>query len=321
MQLTDIDLRLLRVFVAVVECRGVTNAQTLLNRDASTISKQLKTLENRVGLRLCDRGRSGFALTPEGSTFFRRTNELLRAINSFQQDAKGLQGRLAGSLRLSLIDNLITDPGCPVVDTLARYGNRPGNEVTLFLDVMAPAQIEQQVLDGNSDLGIGIFPSHLSELHYETLYLETDWLVCASDHPLAGIKTEATAKKALAQAAKVSRTFLQAEDLLPMAADSGTISAWVSNVEAAAMLILAGSHIGFLPAHYVRRWIDAGEMVAVLPEQFYRQSPIEATIRQTRDEKRPAVAALLEDLHTSLNRSAPERIQTGPEVRAFSSSV
>lgn len=301
MQFSDIDLRLLRVFVAVVESHGITNAQTLLNRDASTISKQLKTLEERIGLRLCERGRAGFSLTPEGSTFFRRTNELLSAIGRFEQDAKGLQGRLAGSIRLFMIDNLVTDPKCPVVETLARYGNRPDNEVTLFLEVMAPAQIEQQILESNADLGIGIFPSHLSELHYETLYYETDWLVCAPDHPLAEAKTVQAAQDEIERSAKVSRTFLQTQDVLPLQADEGTITAWVSNVEAAAMLILAGSHIGLLPSHYVATWIDRGELVAVLPAHYHRRSPIEAVMRHTRDEKRPAVAALLEDLRTSLS--------------------
>lgn len=302
MQLSDIDLRLLRVFVAVVESHGITNAQTLLNRDASTISKQLKTLEERIGLRLCNRGRTGFSLTSEGSTFFRRTNELLHAIGRFEQDAKGLQGRLAGSLRLSMIDNLVSDPQCPLVDMLTRYGNRPENEMTLFLDVMAPAQIEQQVMERNADLGIGIFPSHLSELHYETLYKENDWLVCAPDHPLAKATTVEAAKREFARAAKVSRTFLQTQDVQPLQPNEETITAWVSNVEAAAMLILAGSHIGFLPSHYVERWIDNRELVAVLPSHFYRHSPIEAAMRRNQDYERPAIAALLADLHISLAR-------------------
>lgn len=321
MQLSDIDLRLLRVFVAVVESRGVTNAQTLLNRDASTISKQLKTLEERVGLRLCDRGRSGFELTPEGSAFFRKTNDLLRAIGRFEQDAKGLQGRLAGSVRLAMIDNLVTDSHCPVVDTLARYGNRPDNDVTLFFDVIAPAQIEQQVLEGNADLGIGIFPSHLSELQYETLYHETDWLICAPDHPLAQVTTEEEAQRALARAAKVSRTFLQTEDLQPIHADAGTVSAWVSNVEAAAMLILAGSHIGFLPSHYVRRWLESRELVAILPAVYYRRSPIEAVMRQSQDEKRPAVAALLDDLHTTLAGQQTANASQSQRVSASNTAV
>lgn len=302
MHVSDIDLRLLRVFVAVVESRGLANAQTLLNRDASTISKQLKLLEDRVEMKLCERGRSGFALTSEGHTFYRRTTELLSAISTFEQDARNLQGRLAGHIYLALIDNLVSDPNCSVVETLARYGERPDNNVTLHIDVMAPAQIERQVLEGSADLGIGIFPSHLGELHYETLYEESDCLICSSKHPLAQAQTPADAKAILAESAKVSRSFLKADDVRPMPEGSGKVTAWVTNVEAVAMLILAGSHVGFMPEHYARRWLESGEMCTVLPDIYRRHSPIEAVIRQSRDEKRPAVAALLEDLHTAMPR-------------------
>jgi DNA-binding transcriptional LysR family regulator len=301
MQLTDIDLRLLRVFVAVVQSRGITNAQTILNRDTSTISKQLKTLEDRIGIRLCDRGRSGFALTHEGNIFFRRTTDMLSSIARFEQDAKSLQGKLAGSLRLALIDNLVTDLNCPMIDTLARFGNRQDNDVTLFIDIMAPAQIECSVLEGNTDVGVAIFPSHLASLHYETLYFETDWLLCAPGHPLAGVSSIGSAQRLLSQSAKVSRSFLQAEELQSLQADKGSVSAWVSNIEAALMLILAGSHIGFLPKHYVQSWLETGDLVAVFPEHYHRQSPIEAVMRQGQDEKRPALAAFMEDLQTTLS--------------------
>lgn len=301
MYVSDIDLRLLRVFVAVVESNGIANAQTLLNRDASTISKQLKLLEDRVDLRLCERGRSGFALTPAGHSFYRRTIELLSAISLFEQDAHSLQGRLAGHIHLALIDNIVSDQNCPVVETLARYGDRPENNVTLHIDVMAPAQIERLILEGSADLGIGIFPSHLGELHYETLYAETDYLICSPGHPLAGAKTPAEAQAILADSAKVSRSFLKADDVRTMQDGPGKVTAWVTNVEAVAMLILAGSHVGFMPEHYARRWIKAGELCAVMPETYHRHSSIEAVVRESRDEKRLAVAALLEDLHTAMS--------------------
>ena len=70
MRLSDIDLRSLEVFIAVVEAQGIANAQALLNRDASTISRQLGQLEERIGLRLCERGRGGFALTGAGEQIY-----------------------------------------------------------------------------------------------------------------------------------------------------------------------------------------------------------------------------------------------------------
>ena len=62
-QLSDLDLRLIRVFLSVLDAGGISAAQTALNVSQSTISTQLATLETRLGFRLCERGRAGFRLT------------------------------------------------------------------------------------------------------------------------------------------------------------------------------------------------------------------------------------------------------------------
>ena len=65
-QISDMDLRLLRVFRTVADCGGMAAAELELNIGTSTVSRHIKDLETRLGLVLCRRGRAGFALTPEG---------------------------------------------------------------------------------------------------------------------------------------------------------------------------------------------------------------------------------------------------------------
>ena len=61
-QLSDLDIRLLRVFRVIVECGGVSAAELELNISRSAISRHLKDLEIRMGgLNLCHRGRAGFS--------------------------------------------------------------------------------------------------------------------------------------------------------------------------------------------------------------------------------------------------------------------
>ena len=69
-QIGDADLRLLRVFKAVADCGGMAAAERELGIAMSTISRHVKDLEQRLGLRLCRRGRAGFALTPEGEQLY-----------------------------------------------------------------------------------------------------------------------------------------------------------------------------------------------------------------------------------------------------------
>jgi DNA-binding transcriptional LysR family regulator len=66
--MSEVDLRLIRVFVAVADSHGFTAAQSELGMVTSTISNHVAALEQRLGTRLCQRGRGGFMLTPEGQT-------------------------------------------------------------------------------------------------------------------------------------------------------------------------------------------------------------------------------------------------------------
>ena len=51
--LGESDIRLLRVYVAVVEAGGLARAQGILNLSLSTISGYLTQLETRLGANLC----------------------------------------------------------------------------------------------------------------------------------------------------------------------------------------------------------------------------------------------------------------------------
>ncbi|MGL6046421.1 MAG: LysR family transcriptional regulator, partial [Vogesella sp.] len=73
-QVSDFDIRLLRIFKTVVECGSFSAAESVLGISRSAISLHMGDLEKRLGVCLCRRGRAGFALTDEG-------REVLRAAN------------------------------------------------------------------------------------------------------------------------------------------------------------------------------------------------------------------------------------------------
>jgi DNA-binding transcriptional LysR family regulator len=80
MRLSGTDLRLLKVFDAAVRHDGFAAAQTELNVGLSTISNHITALEQRLGVKLCQRGRSGFKLSTEGELVFEEAQRLpLRA--------------------------------------------------------------------------------------------------------------------------------------------------------------------------------------------------------------------------------------------------
>jgi DNA-binding transcriptional LysR family regulator len=66
----------------------------------------------------------------------------------------------------------------------------------------------------------------------------------------------------------------------------------VTNLEAVAFLILAGTHIGFMPQHYAASWVERGEMRALLPDEFRRESDL-AVITQASAQRTPVLKHFL----------------------------
>ena len=95
-QLSDMDIRLLRVFKSVAECGGMAAAELELNIGVSTVSRHVKDLETRLGLTLCRRGRTGFALTAEGTQIYAETLRLLAGVDAFRRRVDEIHQRMGG---------------------------------------------------------------------------------------------------------------------------------------------------------------------------------------------------------------------------------
>src|ERR1700751_867760 len=108
--LSEGDIRLLRVFSKVVEAGGFSAAQIDLNVSQSTISTHMSALEQRLGIRLCQRGRSGFRLTEKGRLIYEASQGLFPSLDQFRSEAGAARNRLVGKLAVAIVDNLITNP-------------------------------------------------------------------------------------------------------------------------------------------------------------------------------------------------------------------
>src|SRR6185437_12205149 len=79
-RVSDVDLRLLRIFQTVVNCGGFSAAEIDLGIGRSTISTHIGELEARLGTRLCQRGRGGFALTARGKKIYEASLGLMKSL-------------------------------------------------------------------------------------------------------------------------------------------------------------------------------------------------------------------------------------------------
>jgi DNA-binding transcriptional LysR family regulator len=250
-QVSDFDIRLLRIFRSVVECGGFSAAETVLGIGRSAISQQMSDLEQRLGLRLCQRGRAGFSLTEEGREVYQSALQLLSALESFRTEVNGLHQHLRGELIIGLTDNLVTLPHMRITHALAQLKER-GPDVQIQIRMIAPNEVEQGVLDGRLHVG----------LEYQPLYSERSLLYCAVGHPLFYVDDKQLDDQRLDSQDAIAPTFrLPAEIQAHYQALNCTASA--SDREGMAFLILTGRYIGYLPDHYANLWVQQGRLRAL----------------------------------------------------------
>ncbi len=260
-RLSDLDLRLLRVFLAVVDAGGIAPAQLALNVGSSTISMQLAALETRLGFRLCERGRGGFRLTPKGEVFAGMARGLIGAINDFGLSARNLDKQLVGQLRIGLIGHMPPGQNQRLVRAIQKFRQR-NEAVKITLLVRSPVELEEALLNGEIDLAIAYFWHRVAALRFIPLFHERHEAYCGAAHPL------------FSRAGKLTREEVDRLDWawrsypLPEAGLAGPppqVGALADNMEALSLLVLSGHHLGYLPEHYAAPFVEAGQLAALNP--------------------------------------------------------
>lgn len=275
---SQVEVRLLRVFSTVVECGGFTPAQVAMNVSQSTISSQMATLEARLDMRLCERGRSGFRITQNGNRVYEAAQRLFRSIDSFSSEVEALRGRLTGELHIATVDSVATNPKFALSSALTKFTRRHG-DVQISLHVATPAEIERAVVEGRHHIGIGGYTKQISAIEYTPLLPESQRLYCSNKHPLFDAGAGEIDESDLARYNFVKRPYVP-DGHIP-SAEFLNATAYAENMEAIAMLILSGGFIGFLPEHYAARWVASGEMITVLPDRMHYESELELILRKT----------------------------------------
>lgn len=270
---SDMDVRLLRVFKTVVDCGGMSAAELELNIGTSTVSRHIKDLETRLGLTLCRRGRAGFSLTPEGEQVYLETLRLLSSVDAFRIRVDEIHQRMGGELHIAVFDKTASNSEAHIGQAIASF-RAIAPEVSLHLHVAPLNVIERGVLDGQFQ--VGIIPGHRSSglLAYDELFSETMYLYCAPTHPLF-------AASAAQQPASWERLRAHAFAGLGYHSPNMEMSQQVQlgrsatgyDQESIATLILSGCYLGFLPDHYAYSFVQSGQMRAINPQVFnYRCS-------------------------------------------------
>jgi DNA-binding transcriptional LysR family regulator len=90
----------LRAFAAVAEQGNFARAASQLRLSPSTLSQIIRGLEARIGVRLLNRTTRSLSLTPAGERLLARFKPAMAEMDAAVEDARALQGKPAGLVRL-----------------------------------------------------------------------------------------------------------------------------------------------------------------------------------------------------------------------------
>jgi LysR family transcriptional regulator, transcriptional activator for bauABCD operon len=276
--ISNVDLKLLSVFRTVARSGGFSLAQTALNVSQATISIHIKNLETRLGLTLCQRGRSGFALTEDGQRVYDASNALFNHIEDFRSLVLGYE-RLVGELQIAVIDNSVHHPTFQLGRVIRAFGMLD-HKVDITVHVAPPNQLEQMVLSSQAHIGIGFFPRRLSQLEYDPAFTAKMELYCGREHLLFDAEEEELSPHTISQYSHAQRGYVS-YDQLPENEKQFNFTARAQAIEGLVHLILSGQYLAFLPVHYARNWVSRGEMRSLLPGEYAYTSQYEIIRRKS----------------------------------------
>jgi len=282
----SVDLKRLKLFRQVVECGGLSAAETVLNINLPTISAHLAALEASLGMRLCERGRKGFRLTAQGRSVLAACDRLFESVESFRTEIGDMSQRISGHLRLGLVDSAISDVNSPVLPAL-RALREQSQGLEIGIDVRNPFELERALQEERIDVAVGPFNLTDPDIEQLPLHRERLSLYLGEGHTLYGRK--ALTLQDLAGLDCVMRGYLRESQVVQQKV-SFNYSATAQSLEGIAQLILTGHYVGYLPEHYAVTWQRTRRMQRLLPETMSYEVQFKAIAPRNRHLTRAAQA-------------------------------
>lgn len=177
-----------KVFRDLVETTSFSKAAKANGITQSAVSQQVRALEKRFDVRLIDRGKSTFRLTPEGEAFLATSRRILDAYDDLSERIRtGTREEVAGEVRIATVYSIGLHELPPYLRTFRKQ--HPGVQVTV--DYCRYSEVYDAVRDGRCDLGLVAYPARRQGLRVMTFWRDKLVLICSPEHRLAK-KKEAT---------------------------------------------------------------------------------------------------------------------------------
>ncbi|MEW6345164.1 MAG: LysR family transcriptional regulator [Paraburkholderia sp.] len=180
----DIDLKTLRLLVAVCEHRNMARAAQEEHIEPSAVSKRIAQLESELGVPLLTRSRRGVQPTPAGLVLLEHARSVLFTMERIATDVAAFSAGLAGRVSLYASASAIAEA---LLDDVAAFMREPANQnIKVDIEERISADLVRQLREGAASVGVCWDNVDLEGLQARPYRQDRLALAVHPGHPLAG---------------------------------------------------------------------------------------------------------------------------------------
>jgi LysR family transcriptional regulator, nitrogen assimilation regulatory protein len=176
-----VELRQLTALVTVAEVGSVTKAAKLLHVVQPAVTRQIRLLEEEIGVPLFQRTRHGMVPTPAAEVLIMRARRALHELDAARAELRPEPGEVAGIVSVGLLESVLDILAQPLAEAVAQ--RHPGIELRLFTGYSG--HLQQWLDSGEIDLSLLYNLSDTPSLSVVPLVREQLWAVAPPDAGLS----------------------------------------------------------------------------------------------------------------------------------------
>ncbi len=175
------QLKSLKVFCDVVGWRSFSRAADENGISQSGASQVVNQLERRLGVKLIDRSKRPFVLTPEGETYYEGCRKLVQRYDALEDQVRTLHEEVSGRVRVVSIYSV----GLHHMSQYLQLFLSQYPKANVRLEYQHPHRVYDAVEKDHADLGLVSYPRASRTIEAIGWRKEPMVLVCAPGHRLA----------------------------------------------------------------------------------------------------------------------------------------
>ncbi len=289
----------IEAFLAVGTFGGFRRAAEALRITQPAVSARIRALEESLDVKLFERGKHGFPLSPAGRALRPHAEQLLRAVAHARQAVHDLRPASGGALQIAAVLSICT---YLLPDVLKRF-QTAYPKVLITVRSGHSKEVLEMVLRGEAEIGLA---RSLQHPEVETLSLRDDPLILVA-RPASWpaherkARLEEVAERPLIFFDKGSSDWTLIHGLFRRAGLVPNVALEVETIETAKRMVERGVGFAFLPHLAVGRELRRRSLAAI---EIVDAEPISRSLDVIRPRQRPLsteARALLGVLRTALS--------------------